>query len=34
MGPMSSAPLEIPEHLFNRLSTTRSEFVGDQDGTS
>jgi Domain of unknown function (DUF4340) len=24
----------IPEHLFNRLSTARSEFVGDQDGTS
>jgi hypothetical protein len=24
----------IPEHLFNRLSTARSEFVGDHDGTS
>jgi hypothetical protein len=24
----------IPEHLFNRLSTARSEFVADQDGTS
>jgi Domain of unknown function (DUF4340) len=24
----------IPEHLFNRLSTARSEFVDDQDGTS
>jgi Domain of unknown function (DUF4340) len=24
----------IPEHLFNRLSTARSELVGDQDGTS
>jgi hypothetical protein len=25
---------KIPEHLFNRLSTARSTFVGDQDGTS
>jgi hypothetical protein len=25
---------QIPEYLFNRLSTARSEFVGDQDGTS
>ncbi|HEX6114474.1 MAG TPA: DUF4340 domain-containing protein [Geminicoccaceae bacterium] len=24
----------IPEHVFNRLSTARSELVGDQDGTS
>jgi Domain of unknown function (DUF4340) len=24
----------IPEHLFNRLSTARSELVADQDGTS
>jgi hypothetical protein len=24
----------IPEHLFNRLSTARSEFVGAHDGTS
>ena len=25
---------QIPEYLFNRLSTTRSQFVGDQHGTS
>jgi len=25
---------QIPEHLFNRLSTARSEFVTGQDGTS
>jgi Domain of unknown function (DUF4340) len=25
---------QIPEHLFNRLTTARSEFVNDQDGTS
>jgi hypothetical protein len=25
---------QIPEYLFNRLSTARSQFVGDQDGTS
>jgi Domain of unknown function (DUF4340) len=25
---------KIPEYLFNRLSTARSAFVGDQDGTS
>jgi hypothetical protein len=24
----------IPEHVFNRLSTARSEFLRDQDGTS
>ena len=24
----------IPEYLFNRLSTARSELVGDEDGTS
>ena len=24
----------IPEYLFNRLSTARSELVGEQDGTS
>ena len=24
----------IPEYLFNRLSTARSQFLADQDGTS
>jgi hypothetical protein len=25
---------QIPEHLYNRLTTGRSEFVGDRDSTS